>query len=96
MIAQIVSFRSGLPDEEVLEMYKSRVPQYRKLKGLLQKYYLRFPETGEHGAVYLWESDAALRDFKESELGRTIASAYKIQGTADIRMGEVVLTLHDG
>lgn len=93
MIAQIVRFKSGLSDEQVLTMYEARAPPYRALKGLTQKYYLRSPETGEHGAVYLWESEAALKEFRESELGRTISTAYQIQGASDVQVAEIVMTL---
>jgi heme-degrading monooxygenase HmoA len=93
MIVQIVRFKSGLSDEMVLKMYEARAPQYRTLKGLRQKYYLRFPMTGEHGAVYLWESETALEEFRESGLGRSISTTYQIQGASDVRMAEVVMTL---
>jgi heme-degrading monooxygenase HmoA len=94
MIVQIVRFKSGLSDDEVLEMYETRVPQYRSMKGLKQKYYLQFSETGEHGAVYLWESEAAMKEFRESELGQTISSAYEVQGTPEVILAEVVITAH--
>ena len=94
MIVQIVRFKSGLSDEQVLKMYETRVPRYRALKGLKQKYYLRFAETGEHGAVYLWESEAALKKFRESELGQTISSAYEVRGTPEVLLAEVVMTAH--
>jgi heme-degrading monooxygenase HmoA len=93
MIVQIVRFKSGLSDEGVLEMYKARAPRYRALKGLIQKYYLRFPATGEHGAVYVWESEDALKAFRESDLGRTIANVYQIQGEKDAEMAEVLMLL---
>lgn len=93
MIIQIVRFKSGLSEADVIKTYESRAPRYRALKGLIQKYYLKFPETGEHGAVYLWESEAALKEFRESELGRTISTAYQVQGTPDIRIGELVMAL---
>jgi len=94
VIAQIVPFKSRLTDEQVLERYEARSPQYRAMPGLVQKYYLRFTETGEHGAVYLWESEEALKAFGESELRRTIPDAYEIQGTSDILAAEVVMVLH--
>jgi hypothetical protein len=53
MILQIVRFKSGLTDEEVLKLYNQRAPEYRGLKGLLQTMYLKYTETGEHGAVYI-------------------------------------------
>ena len=93
MIVQIVRFKSAMSDAQVLAVYESRAPRYRALKGLVQKYYLRFPETDEHGAVYLWESEAALKEFRESELARTIPTAYQVQGTLDITLAEVVMTL---
>jgi heme-degrading monooxygenase HmoA len=94
MIIQIVRFKSGLADEQVLKMYEARAPRYRALKGLKQKYYLRFVETGEHGAVYVWESETAMKTFRESELGQTISSAYEVQETPDVILAEVVMTAH--
>ena len=93
MVVQIVRFKSGLSDGEVVRMYETRAPRYRDLQGLIEKYYLRFPETNEHGAVYVWESKAALNEFRESELGRTISTAYQVQGRPQAEMAEVVMTL---
>jgi len=95
MILQIVRFKSGLKEEDVLQKYNSRAPRYREVKGLKQKYYLRYPETGEYGAVYFWETESALNEFRESELGQTIATSYKIQGDPESRKAEVIMTLHD-
>lgn len=94
MIAQIVKFRSGLSGEEVLDLYRKRAPSYRQLEGLVEKYYLRYA-TGEHGAVYLWRSEDDLRRFRESELGRTISTAYQVQGETESVTGEVVMALRD-
>lgn len=94
MIALIARFKSALSDEQVARTYETRAPRYRALPGLIQKYYLRFPETGEHGAVYLWESQAALKAFRESELGRSITTAYQIQGASDLQIAEVVMSLY--
>jgi hypothetical protein len=64
------------------------------MPGLLEKYYLSFTETGEHGAVYLWESEEALKAFDETELKRTIPDAYEIKGASKIEMAEVAMVLH--
>ncbi|MEJ2720793.1 MAG: hypothetical protein P8181_06580 [bacterium] len=93
MIAQIVRFKSGLSYEKVVETFTERAPRYRELKDLVQKYYLRYPDTDEYGAVYVWESEEAMKEFRDSELGRTISSAYQVQGTPDITIAEVVDTL---
>lgn len=96
MIAQIVRFKSALTEDQVKQKYNDRAPRYREMQGLKQKYYLRFPETNEFGAVYLWESESALNEFRESDLGKTIAAAYKVEGDPVSRKAEVVMTLREG
>lgn len=86
MVIQIVRFRSRLSSREVLQIYEARAPQYRALPGLLQKYYLRFPATGEHGAVYLWDTQEALTRFRQSDLAGSIPEAYQIQGGTDVQV----------
>ena len=93
MIAQIVRFKSRLSDEQVLEMYRARAPRYQSLSGLVEKYYLKFSETGEHGAVYLWDSEEAMRDFRTSDLARTIPDAYQVEGAPDVQTAALVMTL---
>jgi hypothetical protein len=93
VIATIVRFKSGLQDEQVFEVYKARAPRYRLLPSLVEKYYLRFPETGEHGAVYIWASEEALREFQASELARSIPEAYQVEGAPSVQIAELVMTL---
>lgn len=93
MTVQIVRFTSGLAADRVLELYRERAPRYRALDGLVQKYYVRCPATGEHGAVYVWESEAALEAFRQSDLGRSIAGAYEIQGLPESETADVLMTL---
>lgn len=93
MIVQIVRFRSELSDAEVVETYEERAPRYRALGGLVQKYYLRFTETGEHGAVYVWDSPESLATFGRSELRATIPDAYRVVGEPHVATAEVVSLL---
>ena len=72
MIIRLVKFKSALSDSEVFKLYDQRAPQYRKLSGLLQKYYIKDQQTGEHGAVYLWDSMQSMKEFQQSELSRSI------------------------
>jgi len=96
MIVQIVRFKSELAEELILEMYNKRAPQYREIKGLKQKYYLRYSETGEYGAVYMWENESSINAFRESDLGKTISAMYKIQGNPEVLKADLVMTLYNG
>jgi heme-degrading monooxygenase HmoA len=94
VIVRIVRFRSGLKDEDVVSAFESRTARYRDVDGLRQKYYLRFPQTGEFGAVYVWDSQKALDRFHESELARSIPDVYRVDGEARGEVAEVLLSLH--
>ncbi len=61
MITAIVRFK--LPPSvdlaKATEMYRASSVKYVDLPGLVRKYYLFDPKTGEAGGVYLWENRAA-------------------------------------
>lgn len=51
---------------------------------------LRFRETGEFGAVFVWDSDEALAAFRESELARSIPGAYQAnEARLDVELVDV-------
>ena len=93
MIIRLVKFKSALSDAEVLKKYDERAPRYRKLPGLIQKYYIKDRQTGEHGAVYLWDSMKSMEEFQNSDLSRSIPEAYKIIGQPKIEVFDLVYTL---
>jgi heme-degrading monooxygenase HmoA len=93
VIFQIVRFKSRLSDDQVLATYRERAPRYQALPGLIQKYYLKYADTGEHGAIYLWESDQAMQDFRASDLARSIPDAYQVEGAPDVQTGAHVMSL---
>ncbi len=95
MIVQIVRFKSELSEDEIMKLYDERAPRYRETKGLKEKYYLKFPETEEYGAVYFWDNQSSLDAFRDSDLGKTISSSYKVQGSPKVLAAELVMTLHD-
>jgi heme-degrading monooxygenase HmoA len=93
MIIQTVKFNSTLSEAEIQQVMEERAPQFRALPGLLQKYYLRDIQTGEVGAVYIWDSEESFRTYRQSDLARTIASAYKAVGQPRVEIFETILTL---
>ena len=93
MIIQVVKFKSGLSDEEARRIMDERAPDYRDLPGLLQKYYVQEPATGDLGGIYLWDSEKSLRAFRESDLARTISVAYDVAGPPRVETFEVLFPL---
>ena len=94
MVVSVVRFKSGLSDEEVQAKFEARADAYEHVPGLLEKLYLRYRETGEHGAVYVWESEDAFEVFRRSELGSSIPDAYRIvEGTRETKLADVTLVV---
>ena len=79
-VVLMVKFKSGLTYEEAEKRYKERLPEFQALPGLIQKYYLHNPETGEWAGMYLWDSQESLEAYLASELRGTIAETYEVVG----------------
>jgi Putative mono-oxygenase ydhR len=71
-----VRITSALEPEEFDRRLAERRPRFREVTGLLQKVYGRDPETGDVCGIYFFESGEAMRAFRETELARSIPSAY--------------------
>ena len=92
-LALLVRVKSRLQFDEIMKIVNERAPEFRALAGLQQKYYLQDSATGEMGGLYLWESQAALDAYRESELRASIAKAYQAEGEPRIEVFRVVKTL---
>jgi heme-degrading monooxygenase HmoA len=93
MVVQLVTFTTRLHEKDVLRRIEERGPEYRAVPGLVQKLYIRDPASGEYGGIYVWEDAAALAAFQDSELARTIPSAYRVNGRPRIQSFEIVSIL---
>ena len=93
MIVSLVRFKSRLSDNAVQATFEERADLYRNVPGLAEKIYLRFRESGEFGAVYVWDSEKALMDFRESELARTIPAAYQVEEAPLAELADVCLVI---
>jgi hypothetical protein len=71
-----VRIDSGLDAQEFDRRLLERRPRFREVPGLVQKIYGRDGVTGAVCGIYFFESSAALAAFRESELAKTIPTAY--------------------
>jgi hypothetical protein len=93
VIVSLVRFKSRLADDAVQATFEERADHYRNVPGLMEKIYLQFRESGEFGAVYVWDSEKALMDFRETELARTIPEAYQVEETPLVELADVCLVI---
>ena len=73
-----VRAKSGLNEDELERRLLERKPRFYEVPGLLQKIYGRDRETGAFCGIYFFESREALAAYRETELARTIPSAYEV------------------
>lgn len=95
MIIQFVQFETSLSEDEVLAVSRERFPRYQALPSLIQKYYLKLAKPNHYGGIMVWESPQALAEFRQSDLAKTIATAYRVVGAPDIGIHEVMFSLRD-
>ena len=86
----IVRFKSALAREELERRYKERLPEFQALQGIVQKYYLYDPSTEEWGGLYLWDSQESLDEYVVSDLRRSIADVYEVEGTPRVETAQIV------
>lgn len=95
MIMHRVKFRSNLDRESLWKVARERQPEYRKVPGLLQKFYVEMNEPNTYAGFMVWESAEALAAFRETELSKTVGQAYAVDGAPDVEIGQIEIFLHD-
>ena len=95
MIVQMFKFKSRLGDEEVRRVMQERAPRFREQQGLVQKFYGYEEDTGMHTGIYIWESPISMQAFRETELARSIPSAYQVEAPPRIEVFELIFPLRE-
>lgn len=95
MIIQLIKFKTGLGEAELLRRAREREPLFKELPGLLQKYYLKTGKQGEYGGLYVWDSAESLKTYRESELAASIPKAYDVKDLPNFELLDVLFTLRD-
>jgi hypothetical protein len=88
-----VRIKSKLDPEELDRRLLERRPRFRDVPGLVQKIYGRDESTGDVCGICFFEDQSALAAFRETELARTIPTAYEAK---EVRreVYEVLYPLH--
>ena len=95
MIAQFVQFRTSLSEIGALAVARERLPQFRAIPSLRQKYYLKASGPDRFCGFYIWESPEALAAFRASDLAKSIPDAYRVVGAPDVSTYELLFPLRD-
>jgi hypothetical protein len=72
-----VRVKSDLDPEELERRVIERRPRFRDVPGLVQKIYGKDVSTGDVCGMYFFEDQEALSAFRETELAKTIPTAYE-------------------
>jgi len=94
-VMQIVKIKTNLSEAEFIAAAKKREPQFEAIPGIVQKYYLKLGGSGEYGGVYIWDSEASIKAFKETTLAKTIGEAYGVIEPPSVEIVEILFQLRD-
>ena len=72
-----VRVKSDLDPEELERRVLERRPRFKEVPGLIQKIYGRDESSGDVCGIYFFESKEALAAFRDTELAKTIPTAYE-------------------
>ena len=72
-----VRIKSKLDEKELERRLIERRPRFLDVPGLVQKIYGRDETTGDLCGIYFFEDQSALAEFRETELAKTIPTAYE-------------------
>lgn len=88
-----VRVKTSLDPDELDRRLVERRPRFHEVPGLVQKIYGREESTGDVCGIYFFEDHSALSAFRETELAKTIPTAYE---ATEIRreVYEVLYPLH--
>jgi heme-degrading monooxygenase HmoA len=93
MVVQIVRYRSGLTHEEVAQRFRDRASGYAHVPGLVQKYYVRYPASGEYGGIYVWDSLESMQRWRDTTLAQTLSETYAVVDPPQVELADVMLVL---
>ena len=90
----LVKFESALSHDDVVRNLEERLPLFRAVPGLIQKYYAREAATGHYVGVYMFETEEALLNYRASDVARGISGVYQVRGAPRVEMMELLFPLH--
>lgn len=74
---------------------EDRADSYRKVPGLVQKYYVVDKSTDRVGGIFVFDSEENLKAFRESELAKSTGEAYKFLEPPHTRVLEIAKVLRE-
>jgi len=92
----LVKFNSTHSAKELMNVCQEDLETFRKVPGLLQKYYMAEELTGAIRGIYIFETKSARAAFWTSELAKDIPTRYGvISGTLRVEQYDMALVLND-
>ncbi|MEO7766150.1 MAG: YdhR family protein [Ferruginibacter sp.] len=87
-----VRFESTYSSKELSQLFQQGLEDFRKVPGLIQKYYVSDENTGIVGGMYLFENKDARAAFWNSKLAKDIPARYGVK-IETLRIEELAVTI---
>jgi hypothetical protein len=92
----LVKFNSLHSAEKLMNFCKEDLENFRRVPGLIQKYYIAEEGTGAISGFYIFETRSAREKFWDSELAKNIPARYAvIPETLRVEQYDMAIVLND-
>jgi hypothetical protein len=75
---------------EGMKVSEKRAARYQKVKGLLQKFSVSDPVSGDVGGVFVFDSKAYWKAFRDSDLAKSTGETYRFTEPLSARVLEII------
>lgn len=89
----IMRFSTKKSAEELSQLSEAGFEKFRSLPGLIQKFYVRYEETGEVGGVYLWETGEALQAYLDGPIVKSLPERFELREDPKIEVVDIQYAL---
>ena len=93
MIIVTIAFETDLSEQDVYKVAEERLPLFREVPGLVQKYYVKGSQPNQYSGTYIWDSMQSFQNYRASELAATIPAAYQVKGQPKVEIGSLFTQL---
>ncbi|MDP4261357.1 MAG: YdhR family protein [Bacteroidota bacterium] len=91
-----VKFNSTHTVEKLMNVCEEDLETFRKVPGLLQKYYIAEESTGAISGIYIFENKTAREIFWASDLAKSIPARYGVvMETLRVEQYDMAIVLND-
>ena len=85
----VTSISTNLSEREIFNIVKSRENYFKKVHGLIRKFWTRDEKTGIYHGIFEFESKQHLEDYLKTDFANSVSNVYKTKEPVKLQVLKV-------